>query len=193
MERSRSPIRVADIREGQTRRFCYEVLPRVEPCYVIHQAVVGAEVTQCFRAVEMQVRIHGGEKVVGWALWVWPKVMIEAEWHAVWRDLEGVLMDITPRPPDQRLNKIAFLPDADGSSKGEAIGNIRKNLARGSRREVVRRYIAQSQRTEQALYQANDPEQEVICREEQDKLLELQEALLPSHIPGRPQRAALLD
>lgn len=185
MKGSKSPIRAADIREAQARRFCFELLPQVEPCYVVHQAVVGAEVSQCFRAAEMQVRIHGGEKVLGWALWMWPKVMLEAEWHAVWRDPQGVLMDITPRPPGMRLNKIAFLPDPDGSSKGEAVGNIRKNLARGGRREMVDRYIAQAQRAERALHQADDPEHDALLREEQHKLLELQDALSSGHIPGR--------
>ncbi|MBY6206907.1 MULTISPECIES: hypothetical protein [Halomonas] len=184
MSRSKNPVRVADIREGQTRRFCYEVLPRVAPRYVLHQAVAGAEVAQCFRAVEMQVRIYGGEQVVGWALWVWPKVMIEAEWHAVWRDPEGVLMDITPRPPGMRLGKIAFLLDADGRGKGEARGNIRKNLAGGGRRALVDRYIAQAERAEVALHRADDPEQDAVCREEQHKLLELQDALRPGHVPG---------
>ncbi|WP_089689077.1 hypothetical protein [Billgrantia gudaonensis] len=81
MPRSKSPIRVADIREGQTRRFCFELLPGVEPCYAVHQAVVGAEINQCFRSVEMQVRHHGGEQVAGWALWVWPKVdLAQQQW-----------------------------------------------------------------------------------------------------------------
>ncbi|SDK67077.1 hypothetical protein [Billgrantia gudaonensis] len=110
--------------------------------------------------------------------------MIEAEWHAVWRDPEGVLMDITPRPQGMRLNKIAFLADADGHTKGEVLGNVRKNLARSGRRKMVDRYIAQAERAEQALYQADDPEQDALVREEQHKLLELQEALRLGHKPG---------
>lgn len=181
--RKAHPVRIPDIREGQTRRFCYELLPGVEPCYVVHQAVAGAELGQCFAAVEQQVRQHGGEQVVGWALWVWPKVLIEAEWHAVWRDPEGVLVDITPRPRGQRLNKIAFLRDVNGGTKGTALGNVRKNLARGARRELVTRYIAQAQRAERAQHQTDDPQQDSVLREEKYKLLELQ-ALLGEK-PGR--------
>lgn len=56
-----------------------------------------------------KVRHDGGAIVFGWTIWEWPKVMLTAEFHAVWESPDGDLIDITPKP--QRETSIIFVPD----------------------------------------------------------------------------------
>jgi hypothetical protein len=71
---------------------------------------------------------HGGKQHLGWAIWEWPKVLIEAEFHCIWESPGGELLDITPK--DSPLDKILFLPDPKRKYGGVQVDNIRKALAR---------------------------------------------------------------
>ena len=44
----------------------------------------------------------------GWAIREIPQVMIEAEFHAVWRDRDGTLIDVNPRR--ERETRITLVP-----------------------------------------------------------------------------------
>lgn len=69
---------------------------------------------------------HGGESVVGWAIWEVPGVYIEAEFHSVWRASDGALHDLTPRPTP--LDSILFLPDPSRQYRGRQVDNVRQPL-----------------------------------------------------------------
>jgi len=57
----------------------------------------GAEVGWCIRNVECQIQRHGGSMEYGWISWGAPELFYEAEFHAVWRRPDHVLVDVTPQ------------------------------------------------------------------------------------------------
>ncbi len=89
--------------------------------------LANAPVNDCFSVVPRHVLQHGGEQVIGWAVWEWPRVYIEAEFHAVWRQNDGSLLDITPKAAS--IPRILFLPDIRRVYNGRQVDNIRKPLA----------------------------------------------------------------
>lgn len=83
---------------------------------------------ECFPIVEETISLHGGTMLTGWAIWEWPKLFIEAEFHAVWSNSEGELLDITPR--SLFSTHIVFLPDSSVNYDGRQIDNVRKPLVK---------------------------------------------------------------
>lgn len=70
--------------------------------------------------------------MIGWAIWEWKKVLIEAEFHAVWQRPDGTLIDITPKATAigeiLDIKKILFLPDLSREYRSVSVDNIRKPL-----------------------------------------------------------------
>ncbi|SKB00171.1 hypothetical protein SAMN02745166_03084 [Prosthecobacter debontii] len=81
----------------------------------------------CFPTIEARVSSHGGQAVIGWAIWERAKVLIEAEFHSVWQSPDGVLHDIVPRT--EPIPRILFLRDPHRRYQGRQVNNIRKPLA----------------------------------------------------------------
>ena len=77
----RTPTRITSV----IRSFCKSIAPDSPPVYVPVRAERGARVRNCFFAVSEKVSRSGGELVHGWAIWHWPDVMIQAEFHGIWR------------------------------------------------------------------------------------------------------------
>ena len=63
----------------------------------------------CFDGVLEKVRRDGGGVRLGWVIWEWPNAFLNAEFHAVWIDPAGQLVDITPKPLGEK--SILFAPD----------------------------------------------------------------------------------
>lgn len=80
----------------------------------------------CFENVENYVRKHGGSMLIGWTIWEWRNVMIEAEFHAVWQNSEGQVIDITPKEHHER--EILFLNDPYRKYSGHQVDNRREAL-----------------------------------------------------------------
>ena len=55
-----------------------------------------AKVGDCIPNVERLVKRSGGSMLLGWRVWVYPDVLLEAEFHAVWRMCDRNLQDPTP-------------------------------------------------------------------------------------------------
>lgn len=119
-------MKAANIRKPHTLVFCQEVVPGGKPVNVPHEPLADAEENECFVVVPEALEAIGGEQVFGWAIWEWPRVMIEAEFHTVIRTPDGKLLDVTPRPVG--LRKIAFIEDPNRRYEGRQIDNIRKPL-----------------------------------------------------------------
>lgn len=83
-------------------------------------------IKECVKNVENYIKLHKGEKVFGWKIWEWYGIMIEAEFHTIWRSPSGELQDITPE--EQLFERVLFLQDATLNYKEEQIDNIRKPL-----------------------------------------------------------------
>ena len=86
-----------------------------------------AQMNECFAAVEGEVTRHGGSACIGWRIWEWPHVLIEAEFHAVWRNPAGELCDVTPLVNGEA--RILFLPDPGRAFEGKQVNSIRKPLS----------------------------------------------------------------
>ncbi|MBU1154564.1 MAG: SEC-C domain-containing protein [Proteobacteria bacterium] len=89
--------------------FCAEVNPSEYPSFVKVLPSPHSSLNECFHNVREQVRIKGGKPVYGWTIWEWPKVLLEAEFHCVWKSPYGELSDISPKTNNE--NEILFVRD----------------------------------------------------------------------------------
>ena len=62
---------------------------------------------ECFPLVDEYISNHGGERILGWAIWELPGLFIEAEFHAVWKAPAGELIDLSPRPLKTEKNLVS--------------------------------------------------------------------------------------
>ena len=139
--------RSADFDHPLIAALCNDVAPGQVPVQIPSRPPVGAIENDCFLNVQAHVEQHGGELVIGWALWEYPGVFAEAEFHAVWRDPSaGSLVDLNPRPfPFSVIN---FLPDPARRYEGRQVDNIRRPL---NNNPLVKQFIFQAQRFTKAL------------------------------------------
>jgi len=99
-----------------------------QPHYVDVRPVSGVERNDCFPIVESQIQEHGGISILGWSIWEWPTLFVEAEFHAVWKAPDQTLLDIAPKnAPTQR---ILFLPDPSKRYEGRQVNNVRKLISK---------------------------------------------------------------
>lgn len=134
--------RAANLHEVYVQDFCKQVTSSSLPVELACEPAPGAQLLDCFSTVESQVQKFGGRPVLGWAIWEFPQVLIEAEFHAVWeRHDDGVLIDISAHPLP--FSKITFLPDPQRVYLGRQVDNIRKPLSKDPK---VRQFIYLMQR-----------------------------------------------
>ena len=63
--------------------------------------------------VQAKTDLEGGSICLGWRLRVWDKVLLVAEFHAIWVDPDGVPVDTTPAiTGDEPVSLFAAAPDA---------------------------------------------------------------------------------
>ena len=130
------------------RALCEELAPGGAPVLVPVNPAPRATVNDCFPTVARVVDDHGGGAEYGWVLWeTLPGVMIEAEFHAIWKSDSGNRVDVTPKtfPMDQ----IAFLPDPTASYDGRQVDNVRRPLVNDV---LVKRFIE----TAESYYEATN-------------------------------------
>lgn len=124
---TRTPVEITE----QIITLCKEIDKSQKPYRVPVKPESWAEPTECFINVKTKVEKDGGKIQFGWAIWEWPNVMIEAEFHAIWISPENTPIDITPKPVN--MQKILFLPDServyDYSADYYRVDNIRRPLS----------------------------------------------------------------
>lgn len=103
--------------------------------YVLSSPLAGCKENDCFCVIEDHVKVNGGEAVLGWAIWEYPNVFIEAELHMIWQSPDGILHDLVPRTP--AIPRILFLRDPYRTYKGQQVDNIRKALIRDKSVEAL--------------------------------------------------------
>ena len=108
--------------------FCRSIVAEPQPVYVPLRPVSNAPQNECVTIVPRHIEQNGGEQVIGWAIWEWPRVFIEAEFHSVWRQPDGSLLDLTPKV--MPMPRILFLPDPRRAYNGRQVDNLRKPLDR---------------------------------------------------------------
>lgn len=113
----------------QLHALCRKLAPDSELLLVPNEPVEGASVNNCFPNVRRIVQDQGGMCEYGWQIWeVFPRMLLEAEFHAVWIDQAGVRHDVTPKPVP--IPAIAYLPDPDREYTGRQVDNIRVALSK---------------------------------------------------------------
>ena len=87
-----------------------------------------SEELSCFENINRIVQKKGGEIIHGWLLHN-VDYMIEAEFHAIWKDPKGNLIDLTP---DQSafITERLFVIDENRQFDGDRVDNFRLNLTK---------------------------------------------------------------
>ena len=118
---------VPDIAASHVQAFCDEISVNDLPRYVPLCPFDGFPERCCFDIVDVCIAVSGGRKIIGWAIWEWPSIFIEAELHCVWLSPDGEFFDPTPRAEDHQ--QILFLPDPYQPEPDEPVDNRRKSLS----------------------------------------------------------------
>lgn len=118
------------------REFCRTLNPENGPFFLKVTPEEAAKPLACTLNVEDKIQKEGGSAVYGWKIWEWYGLMIEAEFHTVWRSADGDLYDITPN--EGGYEKVLFLPDESIRYEGKQINNVRRSLSGNSK---VQSYI----------------------------------------------------
>lgn len=127
---------VPDVDARHVATFCERIVSGQRAQSVRCEPDLTAPENECFAAVSAQVAKHGGDQVIGWALWEFQGVYVEAELHSVWRSPAGDLIDISPR--GTAFEQILFLPDPTRVDDGRTIDNVRMALVADN---DVKRYL----------------------------------------------------
>lgn len=98
-------------------KFSRSIVLGASPVFVEVLASPGAIPNDCFNNVINQVKKFGGEVVYGWNVMEWPGVLLEAEFHAIWRKPTGELLDVSPREDGEP--KILFIEDPENVYDGK--------------------------------------------------------------------------
>lgn len=114
---------------------CKQIDPSSQPTYLSVQSNSG-KINECFANVDRHIYTHGGSKQHGWLIWEWPGVYVEGEFHCVWSDPDGKLIDITPR--FDNATEVLFLPDSKLVYQGVSRPNRRLAVTDDS---LVREYL----------------------------------------------------
>jgi hypothetical protein len=106
-----------------------KVVPGTKALILRTDAPTWAEPRECFVNVSEMIKKDGGEQVLGWSLFEsLPDVLMEAEFHSVWRDRNGTLHDVTPKEHPALDPRTVFLPDPSLVYEGQQIDNHRVPL-----------------------------------------------------------------
>ena len=119
-------IQVPEIADEHVKELTMIICPESKPIYVNVEPESFAEVNECFPAIEKKIERDDGSRVLGWQIWK-TKILIDAEFHAIWKSTVGELIDITPK--QILFQKILFLPDSKAKYDGVQVDNIRLNIS----------------------------------------------------------------
>src|SRR5690348_9774392 len=106
-------------------KFCSSISPE-KPFFISPAPAAEDVVNECTENVNRHISAEGGDEVLGWSVWEWHGVMIEAEFHTLWKAIDGRIRDVTPAPGGTRRR--LFLPDPRLRYEGRQINNIRRAL-----------------------------------------------------------------
>jgi uncharacterized protein YchJ len=106
---------------------CHQLVDHPEPVFLNVTPIPNAAINDCFQIVSNYILDYGGTISYGWQIWEWPFVFIEAEFHAVWKDNDNVLHDLTPK--QNSASHILFLPDSKKVYEGKQVINVWHHLS----------------------------------------------------------------
>ena len=95
--------------------------------YIEVKPSLDAKLYECIYNVRDKIKIDGGKEILGWEIWK-TDILIEAQFHSVWQSPNKVLVDITPRESEVKVENILFFPDKKLVYDGSQKDNIRFNI-----------------------------------------------------------------
>lgn len=126
---AKSFVRRPEANSHQIVELAKELSPGNSPILVPVEPMPKVKPDDCFYNVSAHVEANGGEMLYGWAIWIFPRVFIEAEHHAVWKSGDK-LIDITPKKDDE--TQIVFIPDPEREydfEENQRLDNVRRALS----------------------------------------------------------------
>lgn len=132
-------LRIPNRRKEYVKSFCRKVSLGQQPEYVKHDPMYGAPLKECFSIVPQKISERGGCQKFGWAIFEIRKIWLEAEFHVVWENNDGTLIDLTPR--EVSVERILFLPDPTRTYEGKQVNSIFQPI---SKKPSVHKFIALS-------------------------------------------------
>jgi len=105
------------------RKLCARLGIGWKPAHIQVQARDNSDLCDCFADVERQVTEHGGELVVGWLIWEWSPILVEAEFHAVWKSPTGELIDVSNKLDSETV--VMFVQDNIRTYTVRRVDNVR--------------------------------------------------------------------
>jgi hypothetical protein len=152
----------------RTRRLCDQIAPGQRLVKVQVEPAPGASVNECVPNVDAVVASRGGRRELGWALWdTFPGVLLEAEFHAVWRREDGVRVDVTPKAVPG-VGHVFFLPDPQLAYDGRQIDNVRVAVVDDPH---VHNFIAAAERQFEVLNRGERHRQRKVSLGPEDKAI----------------------
>ena len=117
----------ADTNNPKIIALCKSISKDSDPLYLDVEMIDGTIPNECYENVEKMISNNGGEIQYGWQIWeTLPGVMAEAEFHAVWKNPDGQLKDISFKK--NKVSKILFVEDLALVYTGNQVNNVRLNL-----------------------------------------------------------------
>ena len=98
------------------------------PIYVDVVPEPEATINDCFPLVAARVEENGGKSILGWSIWEWPTLFVEAEFHSVWENPAHSLIDIAPKSVS--IARVLFLPDPASRYEGRQVMNARRPISK---------------------------------------------------------------
>jgi hypothetical protein len=90
-------------------RFCETIVPGSTPIFMDVQPDPHSVMSECFDNVNTFAQRRGGTPLLGWTIWNYHGLWLDAELHSVWKAPDGKLSDITPPVDGEAI--LMFLPD----------------------------------------------------------------------------------
>ena len=125
------------------RKLCRKFGTADDPVFVAVTPRADSLHGDCFVDVDRQVSEHGGSSQHGWLIWEWPGVMVEGEFHAVWRAEDSTLVDVTVKQDGE--TRILFAPDRERRFAERRVFTVRHAIANDPR---VAEFISTAERFE---------------------------------------------
>ena len=104
------------------QRLCKRIGTGTAPCFVEVVPEADSIFSECFRNVQRKIQRDGGESQHGWIIWEAPNILVEGEFHCIWRSPGGKLLCVSARKDNE--GSLAFLPDHSRSFFGRPVGHI---------------------------------------------------------------------
>jgi len=131
----------------QVLKFCRGISDEADPILLTIDPEEDCAPLDCFNNARRKATRSGGKIVLGWAIWEWPGIYIEAEHHAVYEPAPGEpWRDLTPAQIPGISTRL-FLADSSADYDFENEGIRRDNHRLALRNDpLIRQFFQSAQR-----------------------------------------------